>query len=565
MLLNSYIKHRTPALLIVSLLVGGMLLMGVVDTVWAALQSLIGQAGVMNTGGVIHFSNYESTVSINTQTGVLSGYAWLDDLGWVAFGTEEGNTQGPVTANLVSGNLTGQAKVVSTSGYVDFTNFGSNVFVDLDSGEFSGYVWSEDVGWIDFGNPGVSSGAAFDLDSPLISLDSLASPTSNVSLTVTGTATDSLGTIALVEYQVDGIGTWLACTAETGSFDSTTETFICVLNQSLADGVHTIYIRATDNDGNTTLAGDEVSTGVTVDTEAPAIDFIKIDTSTGQTYGKSFKPTSLNSLSVVGDTNYPKFCFTRANDEGSGLSSYTIVVDDQDYMTDIPYAQPPVGDNGDTRKDGDLVIKENKTWYLEYHHYDDVAKQQEICAYGKQDSYFLTTGVHNWLVKAKDKAGNSTSTDANRFLVMTNQATQSKPNQSVWFPLVLRQVGNRTNLNNYSSLTQELFTEATKPLIFSDSTPIFYGIAPVGTTVELTLTKDNSNNIGVTERTQVASHSTTANQSSEWGINLESPLTTGNYYLTLIATNFQDNFAILKDIPIKLEVAQNNSLLTPAF
>lgn len=521
--------------------------------VFATIQSLSGQAGVINTGGAVHFTNYESNVSVDTQTGVMSGYAWLDDLGWVAFGTEEGNTEGPVTVDLVTGALTGKAKVINTSGYLDFTNFGSNVVVDLSSGVFSGYVWSEDVGWINFGNPGVTTGAAFDLTAPTITLNSLTSPTSNASPLVSGTTTDSLGTIASVEYQVDSTtGTWLSCTASDGSFNSSSEAFTCTLNMSLSDGAHTIYVRATDNDSNTTLAGAEVTIGVTVDTTAPKKDFAQTDPITGQEFIKAFKPTSLNNLNVVGDTHMPQFCFTRGLDTGVGLSSYTIVVDDQDYLSNIPYVEPPVGDNGDTRQDGESVIKENNNWYLKYHLYNQTSTQQEVCAYGKTDTHYLNTGVHAWSVKAYDKAGNFTQTDTNKFLVMTNQGTYSKPNQSVWFPLSLLQVGNKTNLTIYSTSTPELFTNDTKPLLFSDSTPTFYGIAPVGATINLTLYQDQTDEVGNTNKHQLTSLSTHANTSSEWGINLDTPLTTGNYYLTIQATDSSDNFAILKDIPIKL-------------
>jgi len=525
----------------------------VVPQVYAAIQSLTGQAGVINTGGAVHFTNYESNVSVDTQTGLMSGYAWLDDLGWVAFGTEEGNTEGPVTVNLTTGALTGKARVINTSGYLDFTNFESNVVIDLSSGVFSGFVWSEDVGWINFGNPGVTTGAAFDLNAPTITLNSLTSPTANASPSVTGSATDSLGTITAVDYQVDSTtGTWVACTATDGSFNSNSETFTCSLSMSLNDGSHTIYVRATDNDANTTLSGAEVTVGVTVDTTSPKKDFAQTDPVTGQEFIKAFKQTSLNALNVVGDTHYPSFCFTRAYDDGVGLSYYTIVVNDQDYLSNIPYIEPPIGDNGDTRGDGDSVIKENDTWYLKYHLYNETSKQQEICAYGKTESHYLNPGVYNWFVKAIDKAGNSTQTETNKFLVMTNQGAYLKPNQSAWFPLSLLQVGNRTNLTTYSTTTPELFTKDTKPLTFSDTTPIFYGIAPVGATITLTLNQDQTDDAGNTNRQQVTSESTNANDASEWGINLETPLTTGTYYLTIQATDSSDNFAILKDIPIQL-------------
>ena len=74
----------------------------------------------------------------------------------------------------------------------------------------------------------------------------------------------------------------------------------------------------------------------------------------------------------------------------------------------------------------------------------------------------------------------------------------------------------------------------------------------MGATINLTLEKDSTDEVGNTSRQQVISQSTTSNSSSEWGINLVTPLTTGNYYLTIQSSDSQDNFAILKDIPIQL-------------
>jgi len=136
------------------LLVAGLFLQA--PPVLAAIQSLTGQAGVMNTGGAVHFTNYESNVSVDTQTGVMSGYAWLDDLGWVAFGTEEGNTEGPVSVSLTDGAVSGKAYCANTGSYIDFDSFNSNVRMDLVTGAFSGHAWSTDLGWVDFADPGVT-------------------------------------------------------------------------------------------------------------------------------------------------------------------------------------------------------------------------------------------------------------------------------------------------------------------------------------------------------------------------------------------------------------------------
>jgi len=64
-------------------------------------------------------------------------------------------------------SITGTALVVNTSEVIDFDNFGSNVQVDPDTGEFSGFVWSVDMGWIDFGN-GAGNPVMVDLDTGVV-------------------------------------------------------------------------------------------------------------------------------------------------------------------------------------------------------------------------------------------------------------------------------------------------------------------------------------------------------------------------------------------------------------
>jgi len=108
----------------------------------------------MTGEGYLYFNSYNSNVSINKETGNLSGYAFSDDLGWIDFGQSD-NPSGPVNVNLTTGSVSGKAYVITSGSYVDFTNYESNVSVDLSTGVFSGYAWSEDAGWIDFSDTGV--------------------------------------------------------------------------------------------------------------------------------------------------------------------------------------------------------------------------------------------------------------------------------------------------------------------------------------------------------------------------------------------------------------------------
>jgi len=124
-------------------------------------NSLIG-----GTTKSIDFTNYNSNVTVNAGFGniyTFSGYAFSEDMGWVAFGTVD-NPLGPVTLNTGTGVVAGKAKILNTGAYLDFTSYNSNVTINFGSGNFSGYVFSEDVGWFDFGTTGVTA-TSFSLDS----------------------------------------------------------------------------------------------------------------------------------------------------------------------------------------------------------------------------------------------------------------------------------------------------------------------------------------------------------------------------------------------------------------
>lgn len=126
------------------------------STVMAASIQLEGSAEAYNSNGKLHFTDFNSSVSLDTDTGILSGYAWLDDLGWLAMG-ETDNEQGPVQINMDTGVVTGVAKVINTNTFLDFAASNSNVVMDILTGEFSGYVYDSNLGWIHFGYPGVQT------------------------------------------------------------------------------------------------------------------------------------------------------------------------------------------------------------------------------------------------------------------------------------------------------------------------------------------------------------------------------------------------------------------------
>jgi hypothetical protein len=122
----------------------------------AGPTAIDGRAISLNTGNYIFFTSevYGANVVIsdpdpgNSNMRTISGYAWSQDLGWIKF--TSGETAG-VFVDYSTGGVSGSAYVINTEGILDFTNFGSNVIVNPTTGVFSGYVWSSDIGWVDFG------------------------------------------------------------------------------------------------------------------------------------------------------------------------------------------------------------------------------------------------------------------------------------------------------------------------------------------------------------------------------------------------------------------------------
>lgn len=113
----------------------------------------------------------------------------------------------------------------------------------------------------------------FASEEPALSLTPLSpDPNSDSTPSITGTANDDVGTVALVEYQMDGTGgSWSSCTAQDGTFDEISESFSCTVGSSLSDGSHTIYVRATDDENNVTASVDAATDSFTIDTGAPSI------------------------------------------------------------------------------------------------------------------------------------------------------------------------------------------------------------------------------------------------------------------------------------------------------
>ncbi|QQS60844.1 MAG: SBBP repeat-containing protein [Candidatus Moraniibacteriota bacterium] len=112
---------------------------------------------------------------------------------------------------------------------------------------------------------------SYDFTPPVLTLDSPSSPTGDFTPTITGVATDARNALASVEYQVDSTsGSWSTCTADDGTFDSSSEAFSCQ-TQELSEGTHTIYLRSTDSADNTTQEGEESEVSIQIDLTYPSL------------------------------------------------------------------------------------------------------------------------------------------------------------------------------------------------------------------------------------------------------------------------------------------------------
>ncbi len=149
---------------------------------YAATQAVSGKAKALNTtSNYLDFTNYNSNVTIDNTTGNFSGYAFLEDAGWAAFGTTD-NASGPVNVNLTTGVVTGKAQILgTTNSFIDFTNYSSNVTLTLSSGAFSGFAFSEAGGWLDFSDTGVSTAAIVPTPTPTPTTSSGTGSTSGTS------------------------------------------------------------------------------------------------------------------------------------------------------------------------------------------------------------------------------------------------------------------------------------------------------------------------------------------------------------------------------------------------
>lgn len=339
---------------------------------YAATIAVTGKAKVLNTGNsYLDFTNYNSNTTIDDTTGNFSGYAFCQDVGWVDFGSTD-NPLGPVNLNLTSGAVTGKAYVINTAAYLDFTNYNSNVSVALATGVFSGYVFSEDAGWIDFSDTGVSSASPF-LPTTPSGLSGAADSSTAITWSWTDNSSNETG-FKLYDDSDNLIAT--IATANTESYQET----------GLTKGaIYTRYVVAYNGVGNSSSSA---NASATTNTSLP--DSFDLKEPGNESYTDNERPT---------------FKWEDSADSDDGLSKYVLEIDNGD-TGDFTIDDIPVSRTTDYETNKYLIHYENfndsdlTNNYISVH-----TKSSSDWGSGENDGK-LKEGKRTWKIKAVDNAGN---------------------------------------------------------------------------------------------------------------------------------------------------------------
>ncbi len=187
------------------------------------------------------------------------------------------------TWSTVTGAVSYEVRI-DTTAFSNIGNVTTYTFATITDG-----THTFEVRAIDFtGNPGPSSDLySFTIDAtpPVVTIIPLTpDPTTDNTPTLSGAATDATTTIASVAYRVDS-GSWTAATSVDGAFDEASEGYTFTTS-TLADGSHTVEVRATDAAGNVTALANYASDTFTVSTAVPFVPGVPaVVTLTAETIG----------------------------------------------------------------------------------------------------------------------------------------------------------------------------------------------------------------------------------------------------------------------------------------
>ncbi|MCX6757300.1 MAG: hypothetical protein NTZ44_00200, partial [Candidatus Nomurabacteria bacterium] len=284
------------------------------------------QAVSVDLDGNIYATDYGNRVQKFLPSGVL-------DISWGSSGTSEGHFSFPTKSVIDSKNHifvfdSGRQRIQEFDTLGNFISMfgwgvddGTNAFQVCVSGCQSGYAGAGDGQFntqIDYGDLAIDANdniyatdffnrrfQKFILDyNPTLTLTPISpDPTNNTTPVLSGTSTDDLGTVASVEFQMDGVaGAWTACVADDAAFDEISETFTCTPS-ALAEGGHTMYVRTTDNNSHATEDTDNADI-FTIDLTAPIIS----ETTTVNTPSTNHNPSYTFTTDEAGDITYGGSC-----------------------------------------------------------------------------------------------------------------------------------------------------------------------------------------------------------------------------------------------------------------
>ena len=327
-------------------------------------------------------------------------------------------------------------------------------------------------------------------------------------LTISGSVTDTL-TVGGVESSTDN-GAWNTCTVSSGNFS-------CNLSSTLTDGSHSLRLRSKNSFGVYMATREYTTANFTYDKTSPLVDWT--DTSGNK---KKYESTGNDNVFTI-DT-LPTFTFTKSSDTTAGLSKYQILVNDNLYIDSI---DPTKSEDKDYREDDDKYIK-----------YEG---DNNISVHTKKDKDKLLSGkAYKWKVRVVDSAGNSTDTAEKILRINTHEANFS----GTWFPLSILNIGGiDTNITTLD------YDTVPSSLNIYNTSPTFYGIAPVGTKVTLKIEKENDSNTG---RDLVFSTTSSANESSRFGINIMDKLESREYFINLSSVNPQGDYVELPEFKLNI-------------
>ncbi|OGD90256.1 hypothetical protein A3E11_00355 [Candidatus Curtissbacteria bacterium RIFCSPHIGHO2_12_FULL_38_37] len=392
---------------------------------WYKLTGTVTGANASRTYGVQVQANktvYVDNVSLNSyvSSGTLTSSIFDSEFtGGAAWGTLTYSSSGSTVAVKVrtsnSSSMIGATDFSSCSAVTSGSDISSNSCV-TDSHRYIQYQLSlstSDTSSTPTFSDISTAFATYDADAPSISLTALnPDPNSDNTPTLSGTATDTIGTVSNVQFQMDSTsGSWTACTASDGSFNSASEAFGCT-TATLTDGSHTMYVRATDSNSNTTASGSESSDTFTIDATAPTS--IDLDSPGDNSYTNSERPT---------------FKWKATSDATAGLSKYVLEIDNPSIGSGQPSGDFTIDDIPTSR----TTDYETNKYVIHYENFSDSdSTNNYISVYTKSSSEWSTDsnsgqndgklreGKVSWKVKARDSVGNETSSSRTLFVDRTS-------------------------------------------------------------------------------------------------------------------------------------------------